>query len=101
MNQEITNLRAKIAKILDDGETHVIAGRYPVTYACDFLRSHANILPVNTWQKYAFTDRANALRIINIWAQRFDLDREVVLTILADAYLAEHHIKRVTDQSEQ
>lgn len=70
--------------------------RYPYTYAADFLRSHAGIVPDEiagaSWRQ--FPSRGEASRMRRKWASELGMGDEDLARKFADAYLREHHINK-------
>lgn len=75
--------------------------RWPYTYACDFLRSHPEIVPQEVWQakpapwRENDTDlisRADASRVRQVWAAMTGTEDEDAAELLAAAYCREYGI---------
>ena len=68
-----------------------IPGRYPYTYAYDFVRSYPNVVPDShpkqQWLALLGTEsRAETSVLIRCWAQLSGLNHRMLLIALADAY---------------
>lgn len=76
--------------------------RYPYTYACDFLRTHWDIVPKEIDQQVPASDprihsRSEASRARQLWAEATGVEDEAAAQMLADAYLHEHGIWKPED----
>jgi len=77
------------------GREAFIPTRYPYTYACDYLRSNPQIIPVEvfedpglwTAQNSSLMSRADASRVRQRWAELTGMSDDTAAILLAGAYL--------------
>jgi hypothetical protein len=89
----LREIRAATAVLLREPFPSYLPGRWPNTYAYDFLRSHPELLPEAVREQAGPIDsRAAAAGAVRLWAQAAGVPADSIRAILADAYLEQHHI---------
>lgn len=74
--------------------TTYIPTRYPYTYACDFIRQHPQVVPVDAGRTYGEISRSEVGPIIRRWAEIERCDADDLINALADAYLRVRGIEK-------
>lgn len=68
-----------------------IRGRFPYTYADDFLRCHPELVP-SEYVNEVIDSRCAAGLAIERWARGIGVDERELYEVLAEAYMNEFHI---------
>lgn len=68
-------------------------GRYPYTYAADFLRGNPSVIPTGLPAPLGMS-RAQALNLLEMWAALEGRGKFEFASMVADAYLAVWGIRR-------
>lgn len=89
----LREIRAATVAVLREQPSSYIPGRWPYTYAADFMRSHPELLPTSVREAVGTIDsRHAASQAVGRWAQEVGAPADEIKAILADAYLEQHHI---------
>lgn len=81
-----------VADLLDQTSNPYTPGRYPYTYACDFIRTNPHVVPAAVRFQVTADDptmfsRAEASQLIDLWATAEGRTVEDLARTLADAYM--------------
>ncbi len=74
-------------------------GRYPWTYAADFIREHPHVVPAAIREQVdvdnpALYSRSEAAHMKTLWAKAEGREERELAEVLADAFLQVHGIRR-------
>jgi uncharacterized protein YcaQ len=95
-----TTVDSLIAQITPEHSEQYIPTRYPYTYACDFIRQHPYVVPVQVRNDMvcrfdaSLMSRSDASQVCRVWAEVEGRDSEDLARILADAYLHIHRVEK-------
>ena len=92
-----------LAQIDQDSGEQFIPTRYPYTYAADFLRSNAYVVPLEVRDAHwaargelapSLMSRAQASGLRRAWAESVGMADDELAAVLADAFLALNRIQK-------
>jgi hypothetical protein len=93
VSEKLDEFREQVRAVIKDNRELFTPGRYPYTYASDFLRAHTDLIPADIVNRLTVVQaRSDASRARTEMAERMGVEDVTLACVLADAYLIENNV---------